>query len=926
MADTLIATKLQIPRVRAESVVRPRLLDRLNAGLACPLTLVSAPAGFGKTTLVAEWVTSLDRPSAWLSVDERDSDPVRFLTYFIRALQQIEDEAGASTLASISSAVMPPRITSFLPPLVNDIHNIPEAFVIVLDDYHLVTDQAVQEALAFLIEHQPEPMHLVITSRADPPLPLARLRARGQLSEIRQADLRFTASEAEELLRRALGSRLVSSQVGVLTERTEGWVAALQMASLALQALPSEAGSPPGGADAFIQTFGGAHRHVADYLVEEVLARQPEGVRSFLLRTSILDRLSGSLCDALLADPGIPAGEDRAGSGQQMLEHLERANLFIEPLDDQREWYRYHRLFADLLRLRLREAAQAAPSEDRPIDIASLHRQASAWYKANAMLPEAIQHALRSADYEEAAGLVEQAAPLAWRQGELSTLLLWLESLPEEARHNRPLLSIYLATIRFLRADTFARVEALVEEASEHDPAGRYAGEISLLQAILALYRGEIPAGLALAQQAVERVPAESHLHGLGTRVLSALHLMTGNLGSAERLLEQDLAASERAGDRLGLSASVRRLGSLALLRGELRKAKGYYQRALELSRDSGGRLWPVAGRIVLHLAELALERNELEAAEAQLNQASDLLEHFVPGWNSESYVLLARLEHARGREMDAQAAMQAALERARTTETSMDDVYLEILAARLAIWQGDLVAAEHWASQWMSGGAWDESGAGDLEGMIQSRLFREIGRTTLARYYLALGEPAQAIAVLNPPLEDPRARSAWGNRVELLALRALAHQALDDPAQAQLDLERALELAEPEGFVRTFIEEGEPMKLLLGEAAQRGRAKEYARHLLGILEAGTPPHPTDRGPSPERGAGRPPLVEPLTEREEEVLRLLRTSLTIPEIAGEMGIAPSTVRTFVKNVYGKLGVHRRLDALERARELGLLRT
>jgi LuxR family maltose regulon positive regulatory protein len=927
MADVLIATKLQIPRVRAERVIRPRLLDRLNSGLGCPLTLVSAPAGFGKTTLLAEWVAKIDRPSAWLSLDEHDSDPVRFMIYFIRALQQIEDEAGASTLAFISEAVMPARVTSFLPPLVNDIHNIPEAFVIVLDDYYLVTDRGVHEALAFLIEHQPEPMHLVIVSRADPPLPLARLRARGQLGEIRQADLRFTALEAEEVLNQALGSRLMPSQVGMLTERTEGWIAALQMASLTLQALIFEAGSPPGGVEAFIQTFGGAHRHVADFLVEEVLARQSEEVHFFLLWTSILDRLSGPLCDALLADPMTPAGQAQAGSGQQMLEHLERANLFIEPLDDRREWYRYHRLFADLLRLRLREATQATPSVDRPIDIAPLHRRVSAWYKANSMLPEAIQHALRAADYEEAAGLIEQEAPFAWCQGELSTLLRWLETLPADARRNHPMLSIYLATIRFLRADSLVRVEALVEEASEHDLTGLYAGEISLLQAILGMYRGEIRAGLVLAQEAVERVPEESHFRGLATRVLSALHLLTGDLAAAEQLLEQDLIAGERTGDRLGLSASVRRLGSLAFLRGELRKAKIYYQRALELSRDSGGRLWPVAGRIVIHLAELALERNELEAAEALLNQASDLLENFIPGWNSESYVLLARLEHARGRAEYARAAMQAALERARTTETSMDDVYLEILAARLAIWQGDLVAAERWVSQCTSASeSRSVSAAGDLEGLIRSRLFREIGRTTLARYYLVRGEPAQAVAVLEPPLADLQGRSMWGNRVELLALRALAHQAQGNTAQAQLDLEQALELAEPEGFVRTFVEEGEPMRCLLVEAAQQGRAREYALYLLMNMEAGAQPPLSDRGPSLERTGGHPSLVEPLTEREMEVLRFLQTSLTTPEIASEMGIAPSTVRTFVKNVYGKLGVHRRLDAIEQAKVLGLLRT
>lgn len=911
MPDALIATKLQVPRVRAERVARPRLRERLNAGLALPLTLVSAPAGFGKTTLVAEWVAGLDRPSAWLSLDERDSDPVRFLTYLIGALQQVESEAGEATLALITSPGMAGRVASFLPQLVNDINSIPEPFVLVLDDVHLVSGQPVHDALAFLIEQQPEPMHLVIASRADPPLPLARLRARGQLSEIRQEDLRFTPAEADELLREALGSELGSSQVGTLTERTEGWIAGLQMASLALQALPSQPGATPGGAAEFVRTFGGTHRHVADYLVEEVLARQPDDVRAFLLRTSILDRLSGPLCDAVL-------GESHAG-GQMMLEALERANLFVSPLDDRREWYRYHRLFADLLQLRLREA-------DPPIDVDALHRRAAAWYQAQAMLPEAIQHAMRAKDVETAGALIEREAPIAWRQGELVTALGWLESLPNEARRRRPILSIYLATIQFLRAEASSQIEGLLQDAAEADPEGRYAGEVALIRSVLLMYRGEIADGQALAEQAFSRVSAESPFYGLATRVLSGFHMMSGDIDAAERLLEKDLATSERAGDRLGLSASLRRLGSLALLRGELRKAEARYERALELSRDPNGRLWPVAGRIVIHLAEIALERNQLDEADALRSQAAGLLERFLPGWNSETYILLARLEHARGRAAEATAAMRAALERARITETSMDDVYIEILAARLSIWQGDLAAAEPWAKVWISGAdRKPRSGGGDLEGMIQSRLFREIGRTTMARYHLSRGEPQQAIDVLNPPLEDRRGLAVWANRVELIALRALAHQALGDPEAALLDLDQALEFAEAEGFVRTFIEEGEPMKRLLIEASHKGRARHYAQHLLGILAGGPAPAPAERRPPPPRGAQLPELVEPLTEREVEVLRLLQTSLTTPEIAGELGVAPSTVRTFVKNVYGKLGVHRRLEAVERARALGLLK-
>jgi LuxR family maltose regulon positive regulatory protein len=901
MTDALLAAKLCIPRLRAERVARPRLLERLDTGLARPLTLVSAPAGFGKTTLVAEWVATLDRPCAWLTLDERDSDPVRFLTYLIGALQQVESEAGASTLASLTTPGMAARLASLLPVLLNDIRAIPDPFVLVLDDYHLITGQAVQDLLAALIEVQPESMHLVLTSRADPPLPLARLRARGQLSEFRQEDLRFTPAEADSLLRQTPGVVLHASEVGALAERTEGWVAGLQMAGLALQSLPTPAEAPE-----FVRTFGGTHRHVADYLVEEVLAHLPDEMRAFLLQTSILERLSGPLCDAVLGSAGA-----RPGAGQAMLEQLERANLFVSPLDDHRGWYRYHRLFADLLQLRLREAASA--------EVAGLHRRAAAWFASEELFPEAIQHALRAGDFELAATLVEQAAPASWRQGELATALGWLEALPAETRRAHPVLTVYLGTLRFVQAQSFARVEALIEEVSQADADGRFAGELAMLKAVMAMYRGDVPSGLSLAQQAVERIPAESLFHSLARRVLSGTHLMAGDLASAERLLEQDVAAGDLAGDRLGRSASLRRLGSLALLRGELRRAEAFYLRALDLSRDAAGRLWPVAGRILAHLADIALERNELDRAETLRRQAAALLERFVPGWSSETYVLLARLEHARGREAEASAAMHTAFDQARLTETSMDDIYLEILAARLAIWQGDLTAAGRWAAQWETASRPRRgAGGGDLEVMIQTRMFREIGRTTLARYRLARGEARQAIELLDPLLAAGEEEAVWAKRVELLALRALAHQAQGEAGPAQQDIEQALTLAEPDGFVRTFLEEGEPMARLLAEAARKAGAQAYARRLLGLLEPGTR--------RPEAGLRPAPadLVEPLTERELEVLRLLSTSLSTPEMADHLGVAPSTVRTFVKFVYGKLGVHRRLEAIDRARELGLI--
>lgn len=557
-ATPLLATKLQPPRLRAERIRRPHLLARLDAGLARPLTLVSAPAGFGKTTLLAEWLADCPLPSAWLSLEEQDNDPARFLAYLAAALRQIEDEAGQATLAALTFAGPQTALPALMPQLVNEINAIPEEFILVLDDYHLITAPPIHDAVAFLVDHPPGCMHLVLATRADPPLPLARLRARGQLHEIRQKDLRFTAEEAAPLLRQALGTGLTPGQVLALTERTEGWIAGLQMAVLALHELPTQAGVSPSAAEALITAFSGTHRHVLDYLLEEVLNRLPGEVQSFLLQTSILDRLCGELCDAVIATAATP--------GRRMLEDLERNNLFITPLDDRREWYRYHRLFADLLRQRLMVAAPTGAVADLP----ALHRRAAGWFEAHGMLPEAIRHALAAPDHPAAAALIERAAPIAWRNGELTTLQQWMESLPEDVLRDFPMLCVYSATVSLLRTTLVDHIERAMHLVAESNLQGQLEGELHLLRALLALFRGELPAGLAAAEIAAQRLPDESVLRGLAVRTLSALYMLAGDLIAAEWLLEQDIAASGASGDGLGLSASLRRLGSLAFYCGEL--------------------------------------------------------------------------------------------------------------------------------------------------------------------------------------------------------------------------------------------------------------------------------------------------------------------------------------------------------------------
>jgi ATP/maltotriose-dependent transcriptional regulator MalT len=907
MTTPLLATKLQLPRLRAGRIRRPHLLERLNAGLDRPLTLISAPAGFGKTTLVAEWLADCPRPSIWLSLDDQDSDPARFLAYLTAALRQIEDEAGQATLAAFGSADPRPPLPVLMPQLVNEINAIPEEFLLVLDDYHLITTPAIHEAVAFLVEHPPACLHLVLVTRSDPPLPLARLRAHGLLNELRQADLRFTPAETGMLLEQALGGGLTSGQVDLLTERTEGWIAGLQMAVLALQELPTEAGPSRAGVESLIAAFSGTQRHVLDYLLEEVLNRLPGDVQSFLLQTSILERLCGPLCDALIGDPATPS--------QRMLEYLESNNLFLAPLDDRRDWYRYHRLFADLLRQRLK----AGPLSDERPDMAVLHRRAAIWHEAHGLLAEAIRHTLAASDYPTAAAMIERAAPVAWKQGEVATLSQWLEALPKDVLSGRPLLSIYYATLLLFRTASPDHIEGFVELAARNDTQGRLAGEVLLLRGLVAMFRGDLPGSVAAAKEALQRLPGESVFRGLASRALSAAHLMAGEVSEAERLLEQDLVASEASGDRLGLSASLRRLGSLALYRGELNKARAHYQRALDVSRDASGRLWPVAGRVLTHLGELALEENRLEEAQAAAEQAADLLERFFPGWNSGTYVLLARLRYLFGDEEGAHEALQTALARASSTATRMDDLYTWVQATRLALARHDLASAERWASEWAScADAPDPLKGPDIETMVSSRIFGEIVQATLARLLLARAQPQEGLLILDR-LEE--ASPDLGNRVEVHVLRALARDALGQREAAIEDLAVALRLGEQEGFMRMFLDEGEAIVPLLEEAARRGVVRGYAEMLLAAWREQSRPRP----PAIVRPPGKPDsLIEPLTEREQEVLGLLSTSMTTPEIAAELGVAPSTVRTFVKNVYGKLGVHRRLEAIERAEELRLL--
>jgi LuxR family maltose regulon positive regulatory protein len=900
MAVSLLTTKLYIPRVRPELVPRPRLIEQLNAGLHRKLTLISAPAGFGKTTLVGEWAHSVGAKQAapqrvaWISLDEGDNDPVRFWAYFVAALQTVEPDVGEGVLSAFQ-APQPPPIESVLTALINEIAVIPGHFVLVLDDYHLVTAQSIHDAVAFLLDHMPDTMHLVIATRADPPLPIARLRGRGQLTELRQTDLRFTPDEATAFLNQVMGLELLTNDVAALAARTEGWIAGLQMAALALQAALSMQGRDD--ASEFVAAFTGSSRYILDYLLEEVLYRVPEHVQAFLLQTSVLDRMCATLCNAVLGDEA---------NSQEILQYLESGNLFVVPLDDRREWYRYHRLFADLLRQRLRQT--------HPDRVSVLHRRASAWFERNGLMTEAIDHALAAEDLERAADLIEQNAEATLMHGEVATFLRWVGALPDGLVRARPALSVLYAWMLLWQGQSLKLIESLLRDAEEGDEC--VSGRATALRGLIAGLRGQTERTVELCSLALEQLPEEDRfVRPLALWLLRAIELAGGKGKADTQALDDVLRMSQSAGNvMLSVMIACNR-AEILMRQGQPHEAAATYQQAVELATSVQGRRIPIAGQALVGLGELSREWGELDAAERYLVEGIELAEQWTEVGPLEAYIALARVRWARGDMESAWDALRKAQELAEKYDlTDLDDLSVAMFQAWMQVSQGDLEPARRWAEE------------RDLFKYVDTPLREEAGDSydhrmrkyellVLARLLTAQGRPDEALTLLESLVPVAEWRGRPGMLIEIHMLQALAWQARGDTDQAMAALERAISLAEPEGYVRTFVDEGEPMTELLHEAAERGIAPGYVNKLLATLDV-----------SKYEGLGKPPqpLLEPLSERELEVLRLLDTHLSSTEIAEELCISANTARFHIKNIYGKLGVHRRSDAVQRARELGLL--
>ncbi len=898
MPTPLLTTKLYIPPTRPELVPRPRLIERLNAELGRKLTLISAPAGFGKTTLLSAWInqylisnrsTERSRQStqlssracrgtlkiAWLSLDKGDNDLNRFLSYLVAALQTIESNVGQGLLGALQSpgAV---NVEAVLTTLLNEIASIPDKHILILDDYHVIESQAIDKALTFLLDHLPPHMHLLIATRTDPSLALSRLRARGQLAELRAADLRFSSDEATAFFEQIVRLPLAPDDVQALEKRTEGWITGLQLAAVALQGLEGREQIAH-----FIHSFGGSHRYVIDYLVDEVLDQQTPQIQEFLLRTSILERLTAPLCNV------VANRED----SQAILEKLETANLFLIPLDGERRWYRYHHLFADLLRQRL-EAPLSSPLGGGK---EGGHTRASDWYAENGLEIDALHHAAAANDFERAARLVEGDGNPLYHRGAVTPVLHWLESLPASLLDTRPSLWVMYAEVLMTRGqldsakEKYQAAKAALQDAEQHAATRDLLGRIANGLASLASFQYQLENTISLSRRALNLL----HPDNLAIRAAASLNLgyayqLQGDRVAARRSFQKAAANGQAAGHVIVCMMATERLGSLQAAENRLHQAAQTFQRALQLA---GEHPLPYAGESHLGLAQIFYQWNDLQAAQRHGQQSVQLarqIEHTDKSIPAE--ILLARLKLAQGDVIGAAAILDQA---SQSVQQHGFVCLPDVVAAQVLVLlrQGKLAAAAQLAQ------------THDLP-------------TSQARVYLAQGEAAAALAILDPLRQQMEAQAWQDETLKVMVLQTLALYAQGTKDKAVQLLGDALALAEPGGLIRIFVDQGAPMAQLLRQAAARGIMPDYTNKLLAAFDKD---HKSADAPPPSQ-----PLVEPLSKRELQVLQLVAQGLSNREISERLFLALDTVKGHNRRIYAKLQVKNRTQAVNRARSLDIL--
>lgn len=880
MASPLIATKLHVPSMRPRIVERPRLRDLLDRGAGARLTLISAPAGFGKTTLLAEWLAQASQGGpvvAWLSLDEADNDPALFWSHVVAAFRAAFARTG-ETFPDLSGATTPDD--AFIAILLNELTELQRPAVLVLDDLHIVEHADIQAKLAVLVDYLPSNVRLVISTRADPALPLARLRARGDLVEVRADDLRMTPDETAAYLNDLMELSLSPTDMATLGQKTEGWIAALQLAVISLRGRSD--------ASAFIEGFAGSGRYVVDYLVEEVLQRLPDDIRRFLLRTSLLRRLSAPLCDAVLEAPG---------TARAMLDRLERQNLFLVPLDEQRQWYRYHHLFADVLNSHLSIEQQG----ERP----AIHRRASEWLERNGERFEAIHHALAAEDYEWAAELLERFVPDMRRNRQEGLFRAWMKPIPEEIIRARPRLGLgYVGVLVSLGAfeGIEDRLRDVEEQLREHDPSGSLRAGTELYRSALAQVGGDLGAAAEHARSVLQLAKSDDHLVRAGAAgFLGIVAWSKGDLDGAVEYWTQCREGLRSAGHVADVLGATIALADILSAQGRLTEAMRICQDAIDLA-TTGGRA-TVRGVADVHasLGLLHLERGDLDPAQENLTKSLELGDLLgLPQHPYRSRVVQAHVDIVRRNLQDALAELREA-DRRYVSDFFPNIRPIPAIIARVQIRLGQLDDAERWAV-----------GAGVAVDDAPSYA-REYERITLARLLLARGDTKRVLPFIERLGQSAEAGGRWASVIEIGILEALAHKQADQPTQALDALCRALELGAGEGHARPFLDDAGLLAGLLKVAAKREIAPAFVRRLLAEEEQVPRPAPIDH----------PDLIEALSDRETDVLRLLRSDLSGPEIARELVVSLNTMRTHTRNIFDKLGVNSRRAAVRRAEEMQL---
>jgi LuxR family transcriptional regulator, maltose regulon positive regulatory protein len=889
----LLSTKLHPPPSREKWVVRVRLLEKLNAALNHKLTLICAPAGYGKTTLLSQWIHHRNKPMGWVSLDRSDNDPVQFLRYILAAIQRIDPAVGML----IPGMLQPPQ-PSLSPAvwitLLNDVAASEKECLLILDDYQELEAGEVHEALNFLIDHLPNNLHLILSTRADPPINLPKLRVSGQLLELRAADLCFTTDDSKSFFQAVMGLPLSEEETDALVQKAEGWIAGLQIAALMLQ---NQSNLPQA-----IQSFAGSHRHILDYLTKEVIERLPGLTQKFLSQTAILDNLEASLCDAITG----------RNDSQQVLEQLDRQNQFIIPLDDNRHWYRYHRLMAESLR-------QWTASLNRG-QLAEAHLLASAWYEERGMLDAAIEHALKAGDIERTAELIEEGAEAILKRSQIVTLLGWLDRLPESLIQERPRLNIAFAWALLLKGGSHQVVLERLETSANKAASTPMFAEEAVIRAMIATLTGDTNQGVAYSLQALNDLPVgKTYLRSIAADNLGIAYVLQGNIEFAIRAFQESSALARDSGNIMFAVASLSNLGGLYILQGHLKLAETVYRQALELATTPYNQRLPVACRAMMGLAEISRERNDLEQARKLLEEALQLSHQYSETGELVMYLSLSRVLQSQGVEERALNLVQKAQDIAiQSTASAMDDRLVDAALARLWLQQGNITGATEWAARI----GFKQVAPGDaLPGVDTPSIpydVREVEWLVYARLQLAQNRAAVALAALTMLLDEAERKGRARRLHEILVLIALAHQETGAVNLALDSLERSLKLAEPEGYTRVYIDEGPPMVKLLREAIQRGIRKQYCHRLLSAFQQ------EERIQPRVSSAGQAGLVEPLSDREFEVLKLLAEGCSNREISERLYISLSTVKGHVSNILGKLLAQNRTEAVARARQLGIM--